>query len=321
MVGIRAQPLYLYIKGVPEMAGRPLGSLRFTAVDGPFSGEAGCRLSVEYQPPTDEVGPRRLVDLVATITSAWPTRRVLGRVRLDNDPLGQGELLGTRASTHSWQWLLQPEEVEQIEMDRAPSANAEAVPFNLEVRAVAALGPDVIGIRGETQFHIATSDWLALLRAMGYAVPPSLRGLAGESMTSAPSWSWAEQRLREARRHLALGEDREALRTAYVVFDAISANPYKSDWFEIREPDLPADKGETIAALLQAHAQILNKLGRHPSWDVADGGDRQMLPMDHWEAELVVALSQLLLSAAHRWRSIKSTRELEEVGGPTSEQI
>jgi hypothetical protein len=68
---------------------------------------------------------------------------------------------------------------------------------------------------------------------------------------------------------------------------------------------MPPDKAGALRALLTAHATVLNKLGRHPSDDLTDGRDRQMLPLDHWEAELAVALSQLLLAAVERWRTIR----------------
>lgn len=312
MAGVTTHPLHLWVHGMPEWEGRPLGSVHLTGVDGPQGGDGGLRLSVEYQPPTDDLGPRRLVELVPTIASARPTRRTYGRVRLLSDPPGQFGLLGTRPSTHTWVWSLAPDEVELIEAERAPNAGAELVLFNLDVRGVAVVGEGTYGFAGDTQFSLATADWLALLRSLDYGVAPSLRGLAGDSMTLEASWGAAEQKLRDARRHLALGDDREALRTAYLLFDAMAANPFRSEWEAVLgDPGLPAEKACVLRALLQAETSVLNKLGRHPAWELTDGADRQMLPLDHWEAELAISLAQLLLAAALRWRSTKGAHDLE----------
>lgn len=314
MAGVTNYPLHLYVVAKSEWGGRPLGSIRLTSIDGPQSGDGGLRLSVEYQPPADDLGPRRLVELIPSLTSALPTRRPYGRIRVLSDPPGQLGLLGLRSSTHWWVWSLAPDEIELIETERAPNAGAERVLFNLDVRGIAAVGPDTYGFAGDTQISIATSDWLALLRAMGYAVPPSLSSLAGDAVTLAPSWTWAENQLRVARRHLALGEDREALRTGYLLFDAMERNPFRSEWESILgDPDLPAEKADVIRDLLRAQASVLNKLGRHPSDEITDGRDRQMLPLDHWEAELAIALAQLLLAAAERWRSFKEVHEREDL--------
>jgi hypothetical protein len=229
-------------------------------------------------------------------------------------------MLGTQTTTFWWVWSLTSDEVETIERDRGPNAAAETLSFYLEVTGVATVGTETWGFGGEVQFSLATADWLALLRLLGHTTPPSLRELAGAPMTLAPSWDWAEDKMRDARRHLALGEDREALRTAYVLFDAVSANPYKARWDEVLDDqDLPVEKADAIRMLLKAHAQLLNKFGRHPSFDLSDGRDRQMLPLDHWEAELAIALAQLLLAAIERWRSIKELHDRERPAPPVSD--
>lgn len=163
------------------------------------------------------------------------------------------------------------------------------------------------------KFGLAAADWLSLLRDLGYATPPTLQGLAGQAMTLAPAWSAAEAKMREARRYLSLGEDRQALSAAYALLDTIAANPYKADWGQVLgDPELPAEKAEVLRRLLQAQASVLSKLGRHPAWHNTNPGDRQMLPVDHWEAELAIALSQLLLAAAERWRSIKDAHDRDQ---------
>lgn len=314
MAAINTYPLHLWPRGLSAGSNQTLGSVLVTRIDGPGSNaDGGLRVGIEYRPPKDETAQRRLVQVEAAITSAWPSRRTYGRIRSAGGPLGQEGLLGTQTTTFWWLWSLTPDEVETIERDRGPNAMAEVLSFNLELNGIATVGAETWGFGGDVQFSLATADWLALLRLLGYMTPPSLRDLAGASMTLAPSWAWAEGKIRDARRHLALGEDREALRTTYILFDAISTNPYKSRWEEVLgDPDIPAEKADVIRSLLHAQAQVLNKLGRHPSSDLSDGRDRQMLPLDHWEAELTIALAQLLLAAVERWRSIKEAHDREQ---------
>jgi hypothetical protein len=313
MAAIRNSRLHLWPKGGPPGSNRTLGSVLITEIVGPWTAEGGLRVGIEYQPPKDVTDQRRLVELAPTIVSAWPTRRPYGWVRPLVDMPGGNVLLGEHATTFWWLWHLTADEIEAIERERAPNAAAESVSFNLEVHGVAVIGAETWGFNGDTQFSLATSDWLGLLRSLGYSTPPSVQDLAGQSLTLAPSWTWAQDKIQAARRHLSLGEDREALRTAYVVFDAVARNPYKSNWDEIlADSVLPPEKVAAIRALLTSHAAILNKLGRHPSDDLTDGRDRQMLPLDHWEAELAVALSQLLLAAVERWRTIREAHGGEQ---------
>ena len=315
MAGVRTNALHLWPRGRSAGPNQPLGSLLITAIDWQSSNDGGLRMGIEYRPPETETEPRRLVDLTSIIASSLPTRRSYGRVRLMSDPLDQQGILGTRTTTHWWLWSLTPDEIEMIEAERSPNATAQAVVFYLDVAGVAMVGSETIGFRGDTQFSLATSDWVSLLRSLGYGMPPSPQGLAGQSLTLAPSWAWAEDKIKVARRHLALGEDRQALATAYSLFDAISTNPYKSVWAEVLDnSDVPEEKADVIRALLKANAQALSMLGRHPSFDLTDGRDRQMLPLDHWEAELLIALAQMLLTAVERWRSIREAHSGERPG-------
>lgn len=313
MAAVRTNPLHLWPQGRPANSNQTFGSIAITGIDGPWSGgDGGLRIGIEYRPPKEETKPRRLVGLSPVIVSSWPTRRAHGRVRPVADPPGQAGLLGTDVTSHYWIWSLAPDEIETIEQERGPNAAAETLSFNLEVRGVAVVGSETWGFSGDIQFSLPTADWLSLIRSLGYTTPPSLHDLTGQSMTLAPSWAWAEDKIKVARRHLALGEDRQALATAYSLFDAISTNPYKSVWSEVLDdPDFPKEKADVIRGLLQANAQALSKLGRHPSFDITDSRDRQMLPLDHWEAELVIALSQMLLAAAERWRSIREVHSGE----------
>jgi hypothetical protein len=305
------EPLYLWPQGrFPAGQNRPLGSLRITHLDGPSAGQGGLRIGVEFRPPETATESRRLVLLLPSIVSAQLTRRTHGRILRTSDPFDQQGLLGAQTTTHWWAWLLTADEIELIESER--SAGAEVMVLNLVVAGVATVGAETWGFEGESQLAIGISDWVTLLRSLGYLTPPTLQDAAGRSLTLAPAWGWAEDKIKEARRHLMLGEDREALSIAYRAFDAMSPNPYKSAWDELlKDAGVPTEKAAVIRSLLQAQAQLLNKLGRHPSFDGSAGSDRTMLPLDHWEAELAIGLAQMLLAGAQRWRELRATQPID----------
>lgn len=312
VAGAHMHPMHLYIRGMPELAGRTLGRLTLTSIGGPTAGEWGLRLSAEYHPPVDDIGSRRLVEVGAAITSVWPTHRTYGRVRMLSNQPGRLGLLSPAPEPLTFVWSLAADEIELVETERAAAAKAQSLTFNLDLSGIAVLADRTVGFEGTSQFSLSSADWLALLGALGYGTPPSLAGLVETAMTDGVSWRVAEDKLRPARRQLGMGEDREALRSAYLLLDAISPNPYKSDWQEaLEDPDMPPGKAAAIRGLLRAESHLLSALGRHPSWERSESGDREMLPLDHWEAELAVAVAQLLLAAAERWRTIKAAHELE----------
>ena len=65
-------------------------------------------------------------------------------------------------------WSLAPDEIELIEAERAPNPAAERVLFNLDAQGIATVVQSTYGFSGDTQFSIATADWLGLLRVLGY---------------------------------------------------------------------------------------------------------------------------------------------------------
>ena len=303
---ITTNPLYLRLKG---RSASTLGAIEISGIVGPWSGaDGGLRLAVQYRPPANRA-EGRLVGFDASIFSATPARRPHGRVRPLDDPPGSG-LLGKDETSFWWVWHLTPEDIEVIERERASNAKAETVLFNLGVHGVASLEGEPWGFNGETQFSMTTSEWLALLRTLGYTTPPSIQDLAGQALIAAPSWTVAQEKMQAARRHLDLGEDRQALHAAYGLFDAIGRNPYLAKWDELlADSDMPAEKTKIIRDLLRAQGQVLNKLGRHPSDELTAGGERQMLPPDHWEAELVIDVAQLLLTGVERWRALREAHD------------
>lgn len=280
----------------PETAGS------FTMVEiAPDWGDGALRLKVRYQPPEPAIRIMELVSLSASITTTDVSRAGLGRLLPTPDSPGHRQL-GGRVREGWWEWRLSAGDAEQVERGRTPTA--QEVLIGLEVRGIAVADGRTRGFAAETQLGIVASDWVDLLARWGDGTPASLTDLAGRSLTDAPSWAAARHRVAVARRHLSLGEDAQALSSIYRLFDEVARNPYKHAWDHLARPDLPLEKQEAMAGLLRATASALNKLGRHPGDEITADGRRAMLPLDHWEAELLVAVGQVLLVGVDRWRAL-----------------
>jgi hypothetical protein len=55
-----------------------------------------------------------------------------------------------------------------------------------------------------------------------------------------------------------------------------------------------------VARLLAAHCTYLNRVGYHRDRDHPAGSELPPVPLDHWEAEIAVAVSQFWLTFALR---------------------
>ncbi len=306
MAAIEAQPLVLWLIDPPSTGQASIGQFVLIRLDRAASNaERGLRLVIEYRPPA-EGEPNRLVSLELGVRSVYSVPRTYGRVVLGGT---RNRSLSRDPNTWPWLWHLADEDIEAIERDRGAPGGATEVVFNLDVEGIAMLQDQPWGFFGSTQFRMATQTWLELIAILGYNTPPSVAALAAAALTGDASWARAEERLRDAWQHLQRGEDRQALTSAYLKFDQIVRNPYRAAWGDaLFAEDEPHEKADVVGALLKAHASILNKLGRHPS-DEASPKERGMLPLDHWETELALALSQLLLTAAERWGAIKAANE------------
>ncbi|PZR66364.1 MAG: hypothetical protein DLM66_13710 [Candidatus Dormiibacter spiritus] len=113
------------------------------------------------------------------------------------------------------------------------------------------------------------------------------------------------RQLEEARKHIRAGEDYQALTAALDKFSAVVKAPYNPDsWLELLKDDEPAQRREAISQELGRHCTLLNRVGWHRGATESDEGQHHRMPLDHWEAELLVATSQFLLTYAIRLKMI-----------------
>ena len=107
-----------------------------------------------------------------------------------------------------------------------------------------------------------------------------------------------------ARSRLRAGEDYAALTSCLGEFEKLESKPYMAaSWIPAISTD-PVQKQEGVAGLLAAHCTYLNKIGHHKDRKDRDAmGNLLEMPLNHWEAELALASSQVLLAYAIRLKT------------------
>jgi hypothetical protein len=305
VAAVSSHRLFLYSS---SGLGSTIGSVEVRSLGAPWSAsEAALRLEFEYRSQAgSEETQSSLVYLQAHVESV-ADRRIFGRLILAPAAAPREEILGQRDFTGWWLWHLTANDIEVIEQQRARIGSAAPILFGVALEGVGVVAGSPIGFHGDTQMSIAASEWVDLIRQLGYSMPPPIDELVSQSMTASDVWKHSRERLAKAWRQLALGDDHAALQSAYRLFDDVVRNPYRADWTTILgATDVPAEKLKAISALLNAHTTLLNKLARHPADETNAQGERVMLPLDHWEAELLVGLSQLFVAAVERWLAMKA---------------
>jgi len=209
-----------------------------------------------------------------------------------------------------WIWQLLPEDVELIETTRAahPESN---IGLLVEIRGIAKVLDDrgnyvdVVPIKdGGGQIEIEVSQWESLLKQIGYDVPPSTSGLAGISSLGHSSWQEASNSLQEARSHHRAGEDYSALRQCLSSLEGLIDSPYDKKSWEGQLSSLPNQKADAIAELFSGLATFCNRVGHHRDRNERDvDGNLVPMPLDHWEADLVLGAAQFILAYAMRLRA------------------
>jgi hypothetical protein len=238
---------------------------------------------------------------VAIWTVGIPRRRI-GTVHT----AGEGMMpIGVAGSIPSyWRWELHEEDIERANAQHAV-LGVQPHSFSVEITGVAKKidstnqAVDVMALRSDnSHISIAFSEWQSLTRDLGFTIPPSTAGLAGYATTDHPSWSEAVARLDDARAQLRAGDDYNALEDCLGVLESLVSRPYSAPEWMTRLSTMPEQKATGIAELLSGLSTYCNKIGHHRSND-----DLQQMPLDHWEAEIVVGITQFVLTYALRLRS------------------
>ncbi len=248
------------------------------------------------------------LQLEAAIWTRTTPRRQVGQMHIDQKamlPLGPGNAcLGT------WLWEVHEEDVELVDQARSNQPSAP-IYFSLDISGIGKLIDgngqlcDLIAVRSAgQQLQVELSHWDRLLQALGYTVPPSQASVVTRGTLEHRAWADATKRLENARLHLRHGEDYDALRECLSALEGLVSAPYSAPSWRSRLASLQDQKADGIAELLSGFATYCNRIGHHRErQNRNDAGDLPVMPLDHWEADLAVAVAQYLLTYASRLRS------------------
>ena len=299
-------------------------------------GQKCLDLEVEALPPSQQLTiDRNHVQTPLTVgwlqldvelrTNRIPQRRI-GRVLIDD--AGMLPLGAVRSGPTRWLWEVLPEGVEMVEAARAIQP-AAPIYFQVDMRGIAKLlepnggAVDIVSIRGATsQLVVELSQWERLLQQLDYSLPPSQSVLAGTATLEHPSWKEATTRLANARSHHRSGEDYDAQRECLSSLEAVVHAPYNTESWKRQLASLPEQKADGIAELLSGLATYCNRVGHHR--DRADrnaGGDLSAMPLEHWEADVVLGSAQFVLAYAMRLRSAGILKEPPPAEAPTHDAM
>lgn len=274
-------------------------------------GQPCLTVDVELQPTGGQSPATKLsfLSLNVTVWTSQPPCRKIGRVILG--PQGFLPVGDSGSARGDWLWRLLPEDVETVERARSGQP-VGPIGFQFEISVVAKVaragsqpsGDDVIALRATpTQVLIPTSHWDQLLSSLGYELPPTHVALAGQAALDHPSWSETASQLEQARTHHRFGK------TTLPLARASPLSRHTSRLLTARQAgkellrSLPPQKANAVAELLSGLATYCNKVGHHRSKEERDAeGDLTPMPLEHWEADLILGAAQFLLTYASRLR-------------------
>ena len=247
------------------------------------------------------------LQLDVMISTRTTPRRTVGRVHLDEK--GMLQLGPGNARLGTWTWEVRDEDIEIVDQARSNQPSAPLY-LHVDISGIAKLISesgqflDLVAIRSAgQQLQVELSHWDRLLQALGYTVPPSQASVVTRGTLEHPTWADATKRLENARMHLRHGEDYDALRECLSALEGLVSAPYNAQAWKARLTSVQDQKANGLAEMLSGFATYCNRIGHHRErQNRNDAGDLPVMPLDHWEADLAVAVAQYLLTYASRLR-------------------
>jgi len=298
-----APAIWLYRRIGPNEQSSWIGKLTFGAVRFDQGRGGGLLLTFDYQPDdkNDQQRWLRLDVEVASQRTAAPRRYGVASVNWRDHPRLSPAISGPIEIN----WMLLPEDIERIELDHGIDTSPGAPwSFQVFVEGLSSGPAGTVGTAGDGTLTIAASDWQTLMQQVGYGLGPGARSALSRSTHDHPTWLDAEKRLARARQLLRSGEGRAALEECLGQFEALAGKCYTQDVWKERWA-LPNQKRDGAAAALAGHCTYLNKIGHHRDAN-ADPTSREysQMPLDQWEAELIVSASHHYLAYILRLDSL-----------------
>jgi hypothetical protein len=142
------------------------------------------------------------------------------------------------------------------------------------------------------------STWERILTQLKYE--PAVALYLPKSLAHWPEWQHAILASQDAVRVVSRGETHSALQRCLGLLEKLHAAPYAPEsWVGFFDVDKSKEVG--LKALIAGVATYLNKVGHHRSRTERDAtGDLVQSSVDHYEAEILVAMTQLILAYIQR---------------------
>lgn len=206
---------------------------------------------------------------------------------------------------NTWEWVFDSNDISALEGVRTGD-----IAFEIEVKAIVEIsenGNKTIPILGREQISISESDWISFIGHFGYSTKYSLS--LPPSLLNDKSWLQAYELLDDAREHMQRGKTYDALRQclstieSYMDYGKERGGPYSEKVWEELLQDITDQKKAGIAGLLAGVSTYLNKVGHHRNSKEKHNGNLASVPLDQYEAELMLGVSQLVVTYLERLRT------------------
>jgi hypothetical protein len=216
-------------------------------------------------------------------------------------PLGRVDLFDWIISypRGPWRWFVTPIELEHIEQIR----RGQGLQFALRCQGLALVNKDdgstaAVAAHGGETVRVEQSAWEKILLGLKYQ--PAANLSLPLSISQWPEWSRAVNDLQGGVQALSRGETHTALRACLSTLERLHSAPYTPEsWDGFFDVDEQKEAG--LRELLSGVAKYLNKVGHHRSRTQRDAANNlTQSSVDHYEAEILVAITQLLLTYVGR---------------------
>lgn len=213
-------------------------------------------------------------------------------------PIGRVDVLPwlhpSNVNRAAWVWWLTDLELERLEGERG----GNDITLSITGHGLGVQDDAVVPFHGYATVYVPVSTWTGLLQHRPYAPATWLR--LPVTSTHWPNWATSLDSLQAAVTALSRGESSDAVAKCFAVFDEIEPHLNREDrWKTLFDVDV--QKAEGLAALLSGFLTYVNKIGRHPHRSARNAvGSLVRADVDHYEAELTVAMALLLTAYIER---------------------
>lgn len=230
---------------------------------------------------------------------------LVGRISMQDRPIGTFDVHSWIFDPHQprWEWRLDLETIAEIERRR----QGHDLHVSIHLDGLASVPSARLGgqegtrsiwpIEVEGRERFAQSDWARWLIDWNYN--PIQNIVLPLDSSHWPDWSLVQKDMQGSLLALGRGEGHEALTQCLSALEKLQTAPYSRDsWNSVFAVD--DQKQEGLRALFAGLGTYLNKVGYHRSRNAASDGENPKSPVDHWEAELAVAMTQMVLAYIRR---------------------